>query len=233
MAGCLTCVGTETVGQRETPVMYVITTDTSRNLNTGGPLAARCVLQGAQQPADGQAPAGIRSCNIVDEAAWRPDRRRDAQGRDLLDREPRPGAPRGAGARPVAAPLRRPVHWAGGRIGAGPLRRPRIRTVPDGRGPLTEARRPRPAYRDRAGRDSMRILLTNDDGINAPGLAVAEAIAAELAGPEGEVWVVAPDVRALGRLALHLLCPADPAGRDRRRAATCSTASRPTACWSG
>lgn len=38
----------------------------------------------------------------------------------------------------------------------------------------------------------MRILLTNDDGINAPGLAVLEAIAAEIAGPEGEVWVVAP-----------------------------------------
>ena len=38
----------------------------------------------------------------------------------------------------------------------------------------------------------MRIFLTNDDGINAPGLAVLEAIAAELAGPEGEVWVVAP-----------------------------------------
>lgn len=38
----------------------------------------------------------------------------------------------------------------------------------------------------------MRILLTNDDGINAPGLAVLERIAAELAGPEGEVWVVAP-----------------------------------------
>ncbi|MRX49628.1 5'/3'-nucleotidase SurE [Paracoccus sp. S-4012] len=38
----------------------------------------------------------------------------------------------------------------------------------------------------------MRILLTNDDGINAPGLAAAEAIAAELAGPDGEVWVVAP-----------------------------------------
>ena len=38
----------------------------------------------------------------------------------------------------------------------------------------------------------MRILVTNDDGINAPGLAVAEAIAAEIAGPEGEVWVVAP-----------------------------------------
>jgi 5'-nucleotidase len=38
----------------------------------------------------------------------------------------------------------------------------------------------------------MRILLTNDDGINAPGLEVLEAIAADLAGPAGEVWVVAP-----------------------------------------
>lgn len=38
----------------------------------------------------------------------------------------------------------------------------------------------------------MRILVTNDDGINAPGLTAAEAIAAELAGPDGEVWVVAP-----------------------------------------
>ena len=38
----------------------------------------------------------------------------------------------------------------------------------------------------------MRILVTNDDGITAPGLAVAEAIAAEVAGPDGEVWVVAP-----------------------------------------
>ncbi|MGF1447059.1 MAG: 5'/3'-nucleotidase SurE [Pikeienuella sp.] len=39
----------------------------------------------------------------------------------------------------------------------------------------------------------MRILITNDDGIVAPGLAVAEAIAAELGGPEAEIWVVAPD----------------------------------------
>ena len=38
----------------------------------------------------------------------------------------------------------------------------------------------------------MRILLTNDDGINAPGLAVLEKIAAKIAGPQGEVWVVAP-----------------------------------------
>lgn len=38
----------------------------------------------------------------------------------------------------------------------------------------------------------MRILITNDDGINAPGLAVLEDIAKAVAGPEGEVWVVAP-----------------------------------------
>jgi len=38
----------------------------------------------------------------------------------------------------------------------------------------------------------MRILITNDDGINAPGLKVMEAIAEDLAGPDGEVWVVAP-----------------------------------------
>ncbi len=38
----------------------------------------------------------------------------------------------------------------------------------------------------------MRILLTNDDGINAPGLEVLEQIAAEIAGPSGEIWVAAP-----------------------------------------
>lgn len=38
----------------------------------------------------------------------------------------------------------------------------------------------------------MRILLTNDDGINAPGLTVLEEIANEIAGPDGEVWIVAP-----------------------------------------
>ena len=38
----------------------------------------------------------------------------------------------------------------------------------------------------------MRILLTNDDGINAPGLAVLQEIAEKLAGPSGEVWTVAP-----------------------------------------
>ncbi|MFV0359527.1 5'/3'-nucleotidase SurE [Tropicimonas sp.] len=38
----------------------------------------------------------------------------------------------------------------------------------------------------------MRILITNDDGINAPGLAVLDSIAHEVAGPDGEVWTVAP-----------------------------------------
>lgn len=38
----------------------------------------------------------------------------------------------------------------------------------------------------------MRILITNDDGISAPGLKVLEDIAADLAGPDGEVWTVAP-----------------------------------------
>ncbi|WP_102223377.1 5'/3'-nucleotidase SurE [Acidimangrovimonas sediminis] len=38
----------------------------------------------------------------------------------------------------------------------------------------------------------MRILITNDDGINAPGLAVLHDIATEIAGAGGEVWTVAP-----------------------------------------
>ena len=38
----------------------------------------------------------------------------------------------------------------------------------------------------------MRILITNDDGINAPGLKVLHDIATEVAGPDGEVWTVAP-----------------------------------------
>ena len=38
----------------------------------------------------------------------------------------------------------------------------------------------------------MRILITNDDGINAPGLVALTEIATDLAGPKGEVWTVAP-----------------------------------------
>lgn len=39
---------------------------------------------------------------------------------------------------------------------------------------------------------SMRILITNDDGITAPGLMTLTAIADAVAGPDGEVWTVAP-----------------------------------------
>lgn len=38
----------------------------------------------------------------------------------------------------------------------------------------------------------MRILITNDDGIGAPGLVVLTEIATEIAGEGGEVWTVAP-----------------------------------------
>ncbi|MGE0233318.1 MAG: 5'/3'-nucleotidase SurE [Flavobacteriaceae bacterium] len=51
----------------------------------------------------------------------------------------------------------------------------------------------------------MRILLTNDDGINAPGLEVLESIAATLSD---DVWVVAPEIDNSG--ASHSLSLNDP-----------------------
>ena len=44
----------------------------------------------------------------------------------------------------------------------------------------------------------MRILITNDDGIMAPGLQVLHDLAIQLAGPEGEVWTVAPQSEQSG-----------------------------------
>ncbi len=44
----------------------------------------------------------------------------------------------------------------------------------------------------------MRILVTNDDGINAAGLAVLEEIARSLAGTDGAVWTVAPAIEQSG-----------------------------------
>lgn len=38
----------------------------------------------------------------------------------------------------------------------------------------------------------MRILLTNDDGIHAPGMAISLKIARDFGGPDAEIWVVAP-----------------------------------------
>ncbi len=44
----------------------------------------------------------------------------------------------------------------------------------------------------------MRILVTNDDGIDAPGLVIMESIARDLAGPHGQVLTVAPDSQKSG-----------------------------------
>ena len=54
----------------------------------------------------------------------------------------------------------------------------------------------------------MRILIVNDDGVNGPGLAVAEEIAAEVAGPDGEIWVVAPETERSG--ASHCISYVEP-----------------------
>lgn len=51
----------------------------------------------------------------------------------------------------------------------------------------------------------MRVLLTNDDGIHAPGLEVLERIAAEISD---DVWVVAPETEQSG--ASHSLTLAHP-----------------------
>ena len=44
----------------------------------------------------------------------------------------------------------------------------------------------------------MRILITNDDGINAPGLKTLRKIAETLAGAAGDVWTVAPSTERSG-----------------------------------
>jgi len=54
----------------------------------------------------------------------------------------------------------------------------------------------------------MRILVTNDDGINAPGLKVVQAIAHDVAGPNGEVWTVAPEREQSGTA--HCISYTDP-----------------------
>jgi 5'-nucleotidase len=44
----------------------------------------------------------------------------------------------------------------------------------------------------------MRILVTNDDGIDAPGLHALRQIAQEVAGKDGEIWVFAPETNQSG-----------------------------------
>jgi 5'-nucleotidase len=60
-----------------------------------------------------------------------------------------------------------------------------------------------------------RVLLTNDDGISAPGLAVLEEVAATLAR---EVWVVAPELDQSGTshsITLHSPLRINPQGERR------------------
>jgi 5'-nucleotidase len=74
----------------------------------------------------------------------------------------------------------------------------------------------------------MRILLTNDDGINAPGLAVLEDIAREISD---DVWIAAPEEEQSGKgRAISLTHPV----RTREVATRPGPwrARRPTAsCW--
>lgn len=71
----------------------------------------------------------------------------------------------------------------------------------------------------------MRILVTNDDGIHAPGLAVAEKIARALTD---DVWVVAPESEQSGAShSLTLTLPLRLREIDRRRFAVTGT---PTDC---
>lgn len=66
-----------------------------------------------------------------------------------------------------------------------------------------------------------RVLVTNDDGIDAPGLAVAEAIAAAIAD---EVWVVAPAADQSGRgQAITVRTPVDVTAHGPRRYAVTGT----------
>ncbi len=71
----------------------------------------------------------------------------------------------------------------------------------------------------------MRILVTNDDGIHAPGLAVAEAIARALSD---DVWVVAPESEQSG--ASHSLTLASPLRLRRVRERRYAVTGTPTDC---
>jgi 5'-nucleotidase len=71
----------------------------------------------------------------------------------------------------------------------------------------------------------LRILVTNDDGIHAPGLAVAENIARSLSD---DVWVVAPETEQSGAShSLTLTLPLRLREIDKRRFAVTGT---PTDC---
>ncbi len=71
----------------------------------------------------------------------------------------------------------------------------------------------------------MRILVSNDDGINAPGLKVLEHIAAQLSD---DVWVVAPETEQSG--ASHSISLADPLRLRKHSARRYSVQGSPADC---
>ena len=71
----------------------------------------------------------------------------------------------------------------------------------------------------------LRILVTNDDGIHAPGLAAAEKIARALTD---DVWIVAPETEQSG--ASHSLTLIDAAAPARDRRARFAVTGTPTDC---
>lgn len=69
----------------------------------------------------------------------------------------------------------------------------------------------------------MRILITNDDGIHAPGLSILEAIAQELSD---DVWVVAPELEQSGQArAVTLAAPVRVREAGEKRFAVSGTPS--------
>ena len=75
---------------------------------------------------------------------------------------------------------------------APPTRTVRASTYPTDRTAIPRLPALTASSKQNAEGDFMRILITNDDGINAPGLEVLTEIATAIAGPQGEVWTVAP-----------------------------------------
>lgn len=71
----------------------------------------------------------------------------------------------------------------------------------------------------------MRILVTNDDGIHAPGLKVAENIARALSG---DVWIVAPETEQSG--ASHSLTLSTPLRMRRIEEKRFAISGTPTDC---
>lgn len=53
----IACTGTESAGNARTEVMYIVTTDPSKKMNSGGPLAIRCAIREAK----------VSGCNIIDQ----------------------------------------------------------------------------------------------------------------------------------------------------------------------